>query len=58
MVEFPCTIGSSWFDFDDVEAIKTKVSYAKEMGLLGYNVFQVGNDDNWVLSRAAGRLIT
>ncbi|KAL6223764.1 hypothetical protein ACLB2K_002622 [Fragaria x ananassa] len=48
-----CTIGSSWFNFDDVEAIKTKVSYAKEMGLLGYNVFQVGNDDDWVLSRAA-----
>ncbi|XP_004288700.1 PREDICTED: chitotriosidase-1-like [Fragaria vesca subsp. vesca] len=53
-----CTIRSSWFDFDDVEAISAKVSYAKEMGLLGYSVFQVGNDDNWVLSRAAGRLIT
>ncbi|KAL6226169.1 hypothetical protein ACLB2K_000132 [Fragaria x ananassa] len=49
-----CTIGSIWINFDDVEAIKTKVSYAKEMGLLGYNVFQVSNDDNWVLSRAAG----
>nr|XP_011459977.1 PREDICTED: cysteine-rich receptor-like protein kinase 7 isoform X2 [Fragaria vesca subsp. vesca] len=48
-----CTIGSIWINFDDVEAIKTKVSYAKEMGLLGYNVFQVSNDDNWVLSRAA-----
>ncbi|GMN30037.1 hypothetical protein TIFTF001_049580 [Ficus carica] len=48
-----CTIGQSWFNFDDVEAIRAKVSYAKKMGLLGYNVFQVGNDDNWVLSRAA-----
>ncbi|KAL6226163.1 hypothetical protein ACLB2K_000127 [Fragaria x ananassa] len=51
-----CTSGSIWINFDDVEAIKTKVSYAKEMGLLGYNVFQVGNDDNWVLSRAAGNI--
>ena len=47
-----CTIGQSWFNFDDVEAIRAKVSYAKKMGLLGYSVFQVGNDDNWVLSRA------
>ncbi|XP_024182841.1 cysteine-rich receptor-like protein kinase 7 isoform X1 [Rosa chinensis] len=50
-----CTIGSSWIDFDDVEAISAKVSYAKKMGLLGYSVFQVGNDDNWVLSRAAAQ---
>lgn len=52
-----CTIGSIWINFDDVEAIRAKISYAKEMGLLGYSVFQVGNDDNWVLSRAAGGLI-
>uniref|UniRef100_A0A5B6ZAD8 Putative cysteine-rich receptor-like protein kinase 35 n=1 Tax=Davidia involucrata TaxID=16924 RepID=A0A5B6ZAD8_DAVIN len=45
-----CTIGSFWIGFD---AIRTKVSYAKEKRLLGYNVFQVPNDDNWVLSRAA-----
>ncbi|PNX77054.1 G-type lectin S-receptor-like serine/threonine-protein kinase, partial [Trifolium pratense] len=42
-----------WINFDDVEAIKEKVSYAKKNGLLGYNVFQVGNDYNWVLSKAA-----
>ncbi|XP_028783595.1 putative cysteine-rich receptor-like protein kinase 20, partial [Neltuma alba] len=48
-----CTIGSIWINFDDVEAIKTKVAYAKEKNLLGYNVFQVINDDNWVLSEAA-----
>jgi hypothetical protein len=35
-----------------VEVIIEKVSYAKKNGLLGYNVFQVGNDDNWVLSKA------
>ncbi|KEH23910.1 glycoside hydrolase family 18 protein [Medicago truncatula] len=44
---------STWVNFDDVEAIKEKVSYAKKNGLLGYSVFQVGNDDNWVLSTAA-----
>ncbi|XP_054806480.1 cysteine-rich receptor-like protein kinase 19 [Prosopis cineraria] len=48
-----CTIGSVWINFDDVEAIRTKVAYAKEKKLLGYNVFQVINDDNWALSEAA-----
>ena len=50
-----CTIGPTWINYDDVEAVKAKVSYAKQSGLLGFNVFQIGNDDNWVLSRA-GRL--
>ncbi|XP_059462180.1 G-type lectin S-receptor-like serine/threonine-protein kinase At1g11330 isoform X2 [Corylus avellana] len=48
-----CTIGPTWINYDDVEAIRAKVSYSKQNGLLGFNVFQVGNDDNWVLSRAA-----
>ncbi|KAH7546220.1 hypothetical protein FEM48_Zijuj01G0177400 [Ziziphus jujuba var. spinosa] len=47
-----CSIGSTWIGFDDVEAIRTKIAYAKEKKLLGYNVFMVTNDDNWVLSRA------
>lgn len=48
-----CTFGSFWIGYDDVEAIKIKVSYAKEKGLLGYIVFQVPNDDkDWTLSRA------
>ncbi|KAL5547605.1 hypothetical protein UlMin_002836 [Ulmus minor] len=47
-----CTIGKNWINFDDAEVIRTKVSYAKKMGLLGYNVFQIGNDDNWELSKA------
>ena len=50
-----CTIGPTWINYDDEEAIRVKISYAKQKGLLGYNVFQVGNDDNWELSRA-GRL--
>ncbi|KAJ0030203.1 hypothetical protein Pint_14646 [Pistacia integerrima] len=37
----------------DYEAIRAKVSYAKEKGLLGYNAFQLSNDDKWELSSAA-----
>ncbi|KAK0592832.1 hypothetical protein LWI29_026304 [Acer saccharum] len=47
------TMGTSWIAFDDVESIQKKVSYAKEKGLLGYFVWQVAYDDNWVLSQAA-----
>jgi spore germination protein YaaH len=47
-----CIIGSTWINFDDVEAIRAKIAYVKEKKLLGYNVFQVINDDNWVLSLA------
>ncbi|PON88528.1 Tyrosine-protein kinase [Trema orientale] len=50
-----CVIGSAWIGFDDVEAVEAKIAYAKEKKLLGYNVFQVINDDNWLLSRAAYR---
>ncbi|KDP38653.1 hypothetical protein JCGZ_04006 [Jatropha curcas] len=48
------SIKSIWINFDDVEVIQTKILYAKTKGLLGYNAFQLGNDDdNWELSRAA-----
>ncbi|GLT75620.1 hypothetical protein SLA2020_473280 [Shorea laevis] len=47
--------GSNWINFDDVEAVKAKVSYAKAKGLLGYCVFQLANDYNWVLSQAAAQ---
>ncbi|KAG5564145.1 hypothetical protein RHGRI_000362 [Rhododendron griersonianum] len=30
-----CINGSAWIGYDDVEAIRTKVSYAREKGLLG-----------------------
>ncbi|KAK2647373.1 hypothetical protein Ddye_014862 [Dipteronia dyeriana] len=36
-----------------IEAIRDKVSYAKEKGLLGYRVWQVSYDPSWVLSQAA-----
>ncbi|KAL5839958.1 hypothetical protein ACOSQ4_012566 [Xanthoceras sorbifolium] len=49
-----CTLGTFWISFDDVEAVRTKVSYAKKRGLLGYHVWQVSYDDNWILSQGAG----
>ncbi|PNX91088.1 glycosyl hydrolase family protein with chitinase insertion domain [Trifolium pratense] len=52
VVNYFTVASTTWVNFDDVEVIKEKVSYAKKNGLLGYNVFQVGNDDNWVLSKA------
>nr|POF02784.1 g-type lectin s-receptor-like serine/threonine-protein kinase [Quercus suber] len=48
-----CIIGSTWINFDDVESIRAKISYAKQKNLRGYNVFMVSNDDNWMLSQAA-----
>ncbi|MED6180842.1 hypothetical protein PIB30_013925 [Stylosanthes scabra] len=50
-----CSVGSNWIGFDDVGAVKTKVSYAKENNLGGYVVWQVPDDDDkWSLSSAAG----
>ncbi|XP_042491510.1 class V chitinase-like [Macadamia integrifolia] len=48
-----CYSGTTWIGFDDVEAIRAKVSYAKEKGLLGYFTWHVAGDDNWVLSQEA-----
>ncbi|KAJ6857402.1 hypothetical protein NC651_038950 [Populus alba x Populus x berolinensis] len=50
--------GSTWINFDDVETVRAKISYAKEKGLLGYNVFQVIHDDNWALSLAEGDFLS
>ncbi|KAL5547626.1 hypothetical protein UlMin_002857 [Ulmus minor] len=47
-----CVIGATWIGYDDVEAIRTKIAYAKEKKLLGYNVFLVTNDDNYTLSQS------
>ncbi|KAJ4709639.1 Receptor-like kinase CHRK1 [Melia azedarach] len=48
------TSGNNWINFDSVDAIRTKVLFAKQKGLLGYKVFQLANDDKWELSSAAG----
>ncbi|MED6221571.1 hypothetical protein PIB30_056058 [Stylosanthes scabra] len=50
-----CSIGSTWIGFDDVDAVKTKVSYAREKNLLGYAVWELSYDHNWVLSTAAAQ---
>ncbi|KAK0576141.1 hypothetical protein LWI29_012572 [Acer saccharum] len=48
-----CSVETDWIAFDDVEAIRAKVYYAKEKGLLGYNLWPISLDSNWVLSQAA-----
>ncbi|XP_044490867.1 class V chitinase-like [Mangifera indica] len=48
--------GTTWIGFDDVEAIRAKISYAKEKKLLGYHVWQVSYDVNWVLSETAAEV--
>ncbi|KAJ0031435.1 hypothetical protein Pint_14526 [Pistacia integerrima] len=50
------TKGTTWYCFDDVEAIRTKVSYAKEKKLLGYVVWQISYDYNWILSSTAAEV--
>ncbi|XP_044488844.1 uncharacterized protein LOC123213475 isoform X2 [Mangifera indica] len=47
---------TTWIGFDDVEAIRAKVSYAKEKRLPGYFVWQVSHDFNWVLSKTAAEV--
>ncbi|KAA8535301.1 hypothetical protein F0562_030304 [Nyssa sinensis] len=47
-----CTFNTTWIGFDDVEAVMAKVSYAKEKKMLGYHIWQLSQDDNWVLSKA------
>ncbi|KAK9185767.1 hypothetical protein WN943_026126 [Citrus x changshan-huyou] len=52
-----CSIGKIWFGFDDVEAVRVKVSYAKEKKLRGYYMWEVSYDHYWMLSRAAGGIL-
>ncbi|KAH9660251.1 Receptor-like serine/threonine-protein kinase [Citrus sinensis] len=50
-----CSIGKIWFGFDDVEAVRVKVSYAKEKKLRGYYGWEVSYDHYWMLSQAAAK---
>ncbi|XP_044463627.1 putative cysteine-rich receptor-like protein kinase 16 [Mangifera indica] len=50
------TKGTTWYSFNDVEAIRAKVSYAKENKLLGYIAWAVNDDYNWVLSKTAAEM--
>ncbi|KAJ6759141.1 CYSTEINE-RICH RECEPTOR-LIKE PROTEIN KINASE 35-RELATED [Salix koriyanagi] len=47
-------VRSDWISFDGVDVVRIKVSYAKKKALLGYVVWEIAQDDNWVLSQAAG----
>ncbi|GMN68843.1 hypothetical protein TIFTF001_037896 [Ficus carica] len=44
------SFGSIWIGFDDVQAIKAKISYAKENKLRGHFALYLADDDNWLLS--------
>lgn len=48
-----CYSGTTWIGYDDVESVKTKVSYAKSNQLLGYFAWQIAGDDDFALSKAA-----
>ncbi|XP_031257250.1 cysteine-rich receptor-like protein kinase 25 [Pistacia vera] len=50
------TEGTTWYIFNDVEAIRNKISYAKENKLLGYLAWEISDDYNWVLSKTAAEV--
>ncbi|CAN0838506.1 Cysteine-rich receptor-like protein kinase 10 [Linum grandiflorum] len=50
-----CWAGLTWIGYDDVEAVREKVEYARRMGLRGYAIWQIPYDDNGTLSQVAGR---
>ncbi|KAA8522900.1 hypothetical protein F0562_009323 [Nyssa sinensis] len=50
-----CYAGTTWIGYDGLQTISTKVSYAKQNGLLGYFAWHVAADNNWALSQQANR---
>ncbi|CAL1358865.1 unnamed protein product [Linum trigynum] len=48
-----CSVGSTWIGYDDVDAVRAKVDYARRMGLRGYAMWQIPYDDNGTLSHVA-----
>ncbi|XP_057459323.1 class V chitinase-like [Actinidia eriantha] len=48
-----CYAGTTWIGFDGTQSVATKVSYAKQKGLLGYFAWHVAADNNWELSTQA-----
>ncbi|XP_021725043.1 chitinase-3-like protein 1 [Chenopodium quinoa] len=50
-----CYSGTTWIGYDDTQAISTKVTYARNTGLLGYFAWSLGQDQNWALSRQASQ---
>ncbi|XP_055822866.1 G-type lectin S-receptor-like serine/threonine-protein kinase At1g11330 [Solanum dulcamara] len=52
-----CYSGNTWISYDDIQSVRTKVSYIKSRGLLGYYAMDISGDTNWnsVLSHAASQ---
>lgn len=51
-----CFVNKTWIGYEDTQSVETKVKYAKQSGLLGYFAWNVGADDNTVLSLAGSSL--
>ncbi|KAG7616633.1 Chitinase II [Arabidopsis thaliana x Arabidopsis arenosa] len=50
-----CFAKKIWIGYEDTQSVEAKVRYAKQNGLLGYFAWNVGADDNTVLSNAASK---
>ncbi|KAK4712785.1 hypothetical protein R3W88_018692 [Solanum pinnatisectum] len=52
-----CYSENTWISYDDIESVRTKVSYIKSRELLGYYAFDISGDTNWnsLLSQAASQ---
>ncbi|KAK6783543.1 hypothetical protein RDI58_016997 [Solanum bulbocastanum] len=52
-----CYSENTWISYDDIQTVRTKVSYIKSRGLLGYYAMDISGDTNWnsLLSHAASQ---
>ncbi|XP_049412465.1 G-type lectin S-receptor-like serine/threonine-protein kinase At1g61550 isoform X1 [Solanum stenotomum] len=52
-----CYSENTWISYDDIQSVRTKVSYIKSRELLGYYAFDISGDTNWnsLLSHAASQ---
>ncbi|CAD5328467.1 unnamed protein product [Arabidopsis thaliana] len=50
-----CFAKKIWIGYEDTQSVEAKVRYAKQNGLLGYFAWNVGADDNTVLSNAGSK---
>ncbi|KAB1228179.1 Chitinase-3-like protein 2 [Morella rubra] len=48
-----CYNSTTWISYDDRKSITKKIEHARDLELLGYFVWHVGNDHNWILSKTA-----
>lgn len=49
-VSFYSLAGGTWIGYDDVASIRSKVRYARSLGLRGYFFWALGQDSDWALS--------